>query len=123
MTVICPHCDKRIKLKCWDIIKAPCLFGYYRGVKCPDCNKYYWMPEIEEEENKKEMKHCSTFSMEQAVLDLENFCPVKIYVHDNVVFNDYDEEPVVSVPGWETQTCYGISIEIVDFHHSIIYLY
>ena len=80
---------------------------------------------------------CSEITIYDAVRYVNRFCPIKIIFNDIVLYNDYDSKveieegfygeafpPLVAIPDriqefkWSIVT--SISIDIVEFHHSII---
>ena len=80
---------------------------------------------------------CSEITLYEAILYVNDFCPVKIIFNDMILYNDYDSEveiedglygevttPLDATPHrirkFSKSIVTSINIEIVDFHHSII---
>lgn len=74
---------------------------------------------------------CSELTLDEAIKKVDCFCPVKIIFNGVVLYNDYDDKdnyesaaPFIVIPDriwqYDKYIVNSISIEIVEFHHSII---
>ena len=81
----------------------------------------------------------SEITLLEAIRYVDNFCPVKITFNDIVLYNDYDSDlevedgvygemrhPLDVIPDrlwkFDRYIVTSLSIEVVDFHHSIVNL-
>ena len=81
--------------------------------------------------------NCSEITLREAIKYVDHFCPIKITFNDVVLYNDYDSDveikegfygenrptpDVISDRLWQFDRYIvtSLSIEIVDFHHSIV---
>ena len=72
----------------------------------------------------------SEITLREAIINTEDFLPVKIIFNGVVLYNDYDGDngendvPLNLIPDriwqFDKYIATSINIEIVDFHHSII---
>ena len=82
------------------------------------------------------MKTNSDLTLEQTIEKISSFNPVKIYYNNDVLWDgdvEIDDEFVTfekafslfayTNKNWESYRIFNIEIQIVSFHHSIIYLY
>lgn len=82
------------------------------------------------------MKANSDLTLEQAIEKISTFNPIKIYYNNDILWDDdveIDDEFVTFEKAfslfthvnknWKDIRIFNIEIQIVDFHHSIIYLY